>query len=44
MEYDSNEIARNGDNYKAALDNLVQTPYTADDGPDSAWSKFWLLQ
>ena len=44
VEYDSNEISRNLDNYNAAINNLVETAHTAQDGKDSAWSKFWLLQ
>ena len=44
MEYDSNEISSNTDNYNAAIGNLVETAHTAQDGKDSAWSKFWLLQ
>ena len=44
VEYDSNEISRNADNYEAAKNNLVETEFTAQDGKDSAWSKFWLLQ
>jgi hypothetical protein len=43
-EYDSNEKARNADNYDAAISKLVETPFTAQDGKDSSWSKFWLLQ
>ena len=42
--YDANEKNRNGANYQAAVSKLVQTPYTAQDGNDSAWSKMWLLQ
>ena len=43
-QYGSDEKARNADNYKAAINNLVETEFTAQDGKDSAWSKFWLLQ
>lgn len=43
-KYDSNEQARNADNYNLAIDNLIETEHTAQDGKDSAWSKFWLLQ
>jgi hypothetical protein len=44
FKYDATERERNIDNYNSAISNLVQTPYTAQDGNDSAWSKFWLLQ
>ncbi|MEN8117237.1 MAG: SusD/RagB family nutrient-binding outer membrane lipoprotein [Bacteroidota bacterium] len=43
-QYDSNEIARNTDNYNVAINNLFETEFTAQDGKDSSWSKFWLLQ
>ncbi len=43
-QYDSNERASNVDNYDEAVSKLVETPYTAQDGKDSAWSKFWLIQ
>jgi hypothetical protein len=42
--YDADEKNRNGANYSSAVSKLVQTPYTAQDGNDSSWSKFWLLQ
>ncbi len=42
--YDANEKNRNADNYEAAISKLVETPFTAQDGKDSAWSKMWLLQ
>ena len=42
--YGNNEKNRNNTNYLNAIENLVETPYTAQDGKDSAWSKFWLLQ
>jgi len=43
-EYGGTEISRNKDNYEAAVQRLVETPFTATDGKDSAWSKYWLLQ
>jgi hypothetical protein len=43
-EYGGTEISRNKDNYQAAVNRLVETPFTATDGKDSAWSKYWLLQ
>lgn len=43
-EYGSNEKSRNDSNYKNAIQNLQETPFTATDGKDSSWSKFWLLQ
>lgn len=43
-EYGSDEKDRNNENYLSAIDNLVETPYTAQDGKDSSWSKLWLLQ
>jgi len=42
--YGGDEISRNNDNYSKAVQNLVETDQTAQDGPDSSWSKFWLLQ
>lgn len=42
--YDANEKNRNGANYSDAVSRLVETPFTAQDGKDSSWSKFWLLQ
>ncbi len=42
--YGNDEKNRNNTNYLNAIENLVETPYTAQDGKDSAWSKFWLLQ
>ena len=42
--YDANEKNRNGDNYATAVAKLVPTPFVAQDGNDSAWSKMWLLQ
>lgn len=44
VRYDANEKNRNNANYQEAIKGLVQTPYTAQDGNDSAWSKMWLLQ
>jgi hypothetical protein len=42
--YGNDEKDRNNDNYKAAIENLVETEHTAEDGKDSSWSKMWLLQ
>lgn len=44
FQYGSDEKDSNSDNYYDAIENLVETGYTATDGKDSAWSKFWLLQ
>ncbi len=44
LEYDATEVSRNSANYQDAISRLVQTPYTAQDGNDSSWSKMWLLQ
>ncbi len=43
-QYGSSEKASNADNYNAAIGNLVETAFTAQDGKDSSWSKFWLLK
>jgi hypothetical protein len=43
-EYGSSEKARNAANYQNAIQNLQETNFTATDGKDSSWSKFWLLQ
>ncbi len=42
--YDANEKNRNAANYEKAITGLVETSFTAQDGKDSSWSKFWLLQ
>jgi hypothetical protein len=44
IEYGGLEKGRNNANYLVAKEGLQETPYTATDGKDSAWSKFWLLQ
>lgn len=44
LEYGGLEKGRNNANYLVAKEGLQETPYTATDGKDSAWSKFWLLQ
>lgn len=44
FEYGSAEKARNAANYQNAIQNLEETGFTAVDGKDSSWSKFWLLQ
>ncbi len=43
-EYGSSEKARNAANYESAIQKLQETSFTATDGKDSSWSKFWLLQ
>lgn len=43
-QYGGNEIARNAENYNEAIQRLQQTAFTAQDGNDSSWSKFWLIQ
>jgi len=43
-QYGGNEIARNFDNYSQAISGYQQTAFTEQDGNDSSWSKFWLLQ
>ncbi|MCY1723214.1 SusD/RagB family nutrient-binding outer membrane lipoprotein [Prolixibacteraceae bacterium Z1-6] len=43
-QYPTDEIARNNDNYSSAVNDLEETSFTATDGKDSAWSKFWLLK
>jgi len=40
----NDEIALNYENAQAAINNLETTDFTAPDGKNSAWSKFWLLQ
>jgi len=42
--YGSNEKDKNNDNYNAAVSKLVETADSGDEGKDSSWSKFWLLQ
>ena len=42
--YGNDEKNRNNTNYLNAISNLEQTDFTAQDGDDSSWSKFWLLQ
>ncbi|MFA5815646.1 MAG: SusD/RagB family nutrient-binding outer membrane lipoprotein [Bacteroidales bacterium] len=44
FRYDATERERNKTNYNSAISKLVQTAFTAQDGNDSSWSKFWLLQ
>lgn len=43
-QYGGNEIARNFVNYSEAIKNYQQTAFTEQDGNDSSWSKFWLIQ
>lgn len=42
--YGNNEKNRNNTNYLNAIEGLEETGFTAQDGKDSAWSKFWLIQ
>ncbi|MCD6202574.1 MAG: SusD/RagB family nutrient-binding outer membrane lipoprotein [Bacteroidales bacterium] len=42
--YSVKELDFNSDNCRAAIDKLVETPYTAPDDLNSAWSKMWVLQ
>ncbi|NQU52688.1 MAG: SusD/RagB family nutrient-binding outer membrane lipoprotein, partial [Bacteroidetes bacterium] len=44
FQYGSDEKDRNNTNYESAKSGLQETAHTAQDGKDSAWSKFWLLQ
>ncbi len=43
-QYGGNEIARNFENYSEAIKDYQQTAFTEQDGNDSSWSKFWLIQ
>jgi hypothetical protein len=42
--YGNDEKNRNNTNYLSAINNLEETEFTATDGKDSSWSRFWLLQ
>jgi hypothetical protein len=42
--YGNDEKNRNNTNYLNAISNLEETDFTAQDGKDSSWSRFWLLQ
>lgn len=42
--YGNDEKNRNNTNYLSAINNLEETDFTAQDGKDSSWSRFWLLQ
>lgn len=42
--YGNDEKNRNNTNYLNAVSNLEETAFTAQDGKDSSWSKFWLIQ
>ncbi|MCK4992453.1 MAG: SusD/RagB family nutrient-binding outer membrane lipoprotein [Bacteroidales bacterium] len=42
--YGNDEKNRNNTNYLNAISTLEETDFTALDGEDSSWSKFWLLQ
>jgi len=44
VRYGDDETGRNAENYEKAVINLEETDFTAQDGKDSAWSRFWLLQ
>ena len=44
LEYGGLEKGRNNTNYLVAKEGLQETPFTATDGKDSSWSKFWLIQ
>ena len=44
LQYGTDERDRNFDQYQAALSGLEVTNYSREDGEDSPWSKFWLLQ
>jgi len=44
FRYGGDEISRNNDNYNDAIESLVETDHTAQDGKDSSWSRMWLLQ
>ncbi len=42
--YGGDEKNRNNTNYLNTISGLEETDFTAEDGEDSSWSKFWLLQ
>jgi len=42
--YSVNEMDYNPENTGSAIDQLVETAFSAEDGKNSAWSKMWLLQ
>jgi len=42
--YGNDEKNRNNTNYLNAIGGLEETAFTAQDGEDSSWSRFWLLQ
>ena len=42
--YGNDEKNRNNTNYLNSISGLEETDFTAQDGEDSSWSKFWLLQ
>ena len=42
--YGGDEKNRNNTNYLNAISGLEETDFTAEDGEDSSWSKFWLIQ
>ncbi len=42
--YGGDEKNRNNTNYLNTISGLEETDFTAEDGEDSSWSKFWLIQ
>jgi len=44
LPYGNDELDNNTANVNAAIDRLEVTPYTGAVGPNSPWSKMWLLQ
>jgi len=42
--YGNDEKNRNNTNYLNSISGLEETDFTAQDGEDSSWSKFWLIQ
>jgi hypothetical protein len=44
FRYGNSEKNRINANYLDAMNKLEETEHTAQDGKDSSWSKFWLLQ
>ncbi|MCD6202559.1 MAG: SusD/RagB family nutrient-binding outer membrane lipoprotein [Bacteroidales bacterium] len=44
FRYGGDEKNRNNANYLKTVNNLEETSFTAQDGKDSSWSRFWLLQ
>jgi hypothetical protein len=44
LRYGNDEKNRNNTNYLNAVNKLQETAFTATDGKDISWSKFWLIQ